>query len=154
MVTLVLRGRELIIPRGSTSIEPGDHVFVAMRTTVKPLIDLLFAPDSAAVGLPEGLGVCFPGYTTLGQLQRFFALPDSMDVEPKLKILSSILQGRGNNIRHQIAPLLLTTLEPIAANQSALVVKVTVNAWAMNALHPAPAAAGDGRHPDSQTGII
>lgn len=100
VVTLVLRGRKLIIPRGSSSIEPGDHVFVAMRTEVKPLMDRVFAPDSAPVDLPEGLAVCFPGYTTLDQVERLSALSDVLNDVSESTTLSGILQQRGGNVRY------------------------------------------------------
>ena len=42
LVALVVRRDNVIIPRGSTSLEPGDHVFIAMRTRLKPLLTCLF----------------------------------------------------------------------------------------------------------------
>ncbi len=74
LVTLILRGREVVMPRGSTALQPGDHVFVALRTQLLPLINRLFEAE-AAVPLPAGLALCFQAATTAGQLQRFFDLP-------------------------------------------------------------------------------
>lgn len=48
LVSLIVRGREVVMPRGPTTIEPGDHVFVALRTQLQPLIDRLFDPAGAA----------------------------------------------------------------------------------------------------------
>jgi cell volume regulation protein A len=41
-VTLIVRGRELIAPKGSTRIEPGDHVYVVATDADRPLVELLF----------------------------------------------------------------------------------------------------------------
>ena len=45
VVTLILRGRDVVMPRGTTTLDPGDHVFVAMRTALQPQLDRLFAAD-------------------------------------------------------------------------------------------------------------
>lgn len=46
-VLLVVRGPRLIPARGSTLLEPGDHVFLFARAADRPLIELLFgAPGS------------------------------------------------------------------------------------------------------------
>jgi cell volume regulation protein A len=41
-VLLVVRGTRMIPPRGSTVLEPGDHVFLFARAADRPLIELLF----------------------------------------------------------------------------------------------------------------
>ena len=46
-VTLLVRGGELIAPKGDTSLEPGDHVYVFSRPEDRAFIQLLF-------GRPEG----------------------------------------------------------------------------------------------------
>jgi cell volume regulation protein A len=46
-VTLVVRGRELIAPKGDTVLEPGDHVYVITRPEDAAFIQLIF-------GRPEG----------------------------------------------------------------------------------------------------
>lgn len=40
--TLIVRGKQLIAPRGQTVLEPGDHVFVFSRPEDRPFIQLLF----------------------------------------------------------------------------------------------------------------
>ena len=40
--TLIVRGQQLIPPRGQTMLEPGDHVFVFSRPEDRPFIQLLF----------------------------------------------------------------------------------------------------------------
>ena len=45
--TMIVRGQELIAPKGATVLEPGDHVYVFARPEDEPFIRLLF-------GRPEG----------------------------------------------------------------------------------------------------
>lgn len=40
--TLVVRGRQLIAPRGHTALEPGDHVYIFARPEDRPFIQLMF----------------------------------------------------------------------------------------------------------------
>jgi len=75
VATLVVRDGEMIMPRGATQLRPGDHVFVAMRSRLKPLMDRLFDPYADTPDLDPGLDVDFHAATTLGQLHRFFGLP-------------------------------------------------------------------------------
>jgi cell volume regulation protein A len=46
-VSMIVRGEELVPPKGQTRLEPGDHVYVFSRTDDLPYIQLLF-------GRPEG----------------------------------------------------------------------------------------------------
>lgn len=50
VVAMIVRDQEIIAPRGSTRIEPADHVFVVMRPEARPLVDDLFRRD----GEPSG----------------------------------------------------------------------------------------------------
>jgi len=75
VVTLVVRGTEVIMPRGATALRPGDHVFIAMRAWLKPLMDRLFDPSAETPPLAPGLRLAFHAQTTVGQLHRFFGLP-------------------------------------------------------------------------------
>ena len=82
VVTLILRGREVLMPRGSTTVLPGDHVFMALRTALEPLIDRLFDPDPEPAVLPPGLRLSLPASTSLEQLHRFLGLPLPPGLEP------------------------------------------------------------------------
>ena len=126
VVTLVVRGRQVMIPRGATALEPGDHVFVALRSAVKPLIERLFAPDAAAVPLPEGAALSFPASTTLAQLQRFFVLPDPLIGSQPGDTLGELLRRQGARRQLQLGPLALTALEPVPADDGSEVVRVTI----------------------------
>jgi cell volume regulation protein A len=73
-VTLVVRDGRVVVPRGATALRPGDHVFVAVRTDLRPLLDRLFDPDAETPPLAPDLTVEFAAAATLGQLHRFFGL--------------------------------------------------------------------------------
>ena len=42
LVTLIERGRDVVVPKGSTRLEPGDHVCVYVLPAERTLLDLLF----------------------------------------------------------------------------------------------------------------
>jgi cell volume regulation protein A len=46
-VTLIVRGNRLIPPRGSTRLQPGDHVYVLAQPEDQPLIQLMFGRPEA-----------------------------------------------------------------------------------------------------------
>ncbi len=80
VVSLIVRGQEVVMPRGSSMLLPGDHVFVALRTALEPLIDRLFDPDPEPTVLPEGLRLSFHAATTVEQLHRVLGLPLAPDL--------------------------------------------------------------------------
>jgi cell volume regulation protein A len=75
VVSLIVRGREVVMPRGTTVLMPGDHVFVAMRIRLEPLINRLFEPDPEPPELPVDLSLSFHAATTVEQLLGFYGLP-------------------------------------------------------------------------------
>jgi len=47
-VTLILRGKDLIVPKGHTTLLAGDHVYVATTHEDRPFVQLLFGrPEDA-----------------------------------------------------------------------------------------------------------
>ena len=90
VVTLLVRDDEVVMPRGATRLRPGDHVFVAMRRRLVPLMDRLFDPYAETPGLAEGLTLQFHAQSTLGQLHRFFGIPGpTWSVEPVGALLAA-----------------------------------------------------------------
>jgi cell volume regulation protein A len=75
VVSLIVRGREVVMPRGTTVLMPGDHAFVAMRMNLEPLINRLFEPDPEPPELPVDLSLSFHAATTVEQLLGFYGLP-------------------------------------------------------------------------------
>ncbi len=75
VVSLIVRGREVVMPRGTTVLMPGDHVFVAMRIQLEPLINRLFEVDPEPPEFPRDLVLSFHAATTVEQLLGFYGLP-------------------------------------------------------------------------------
>lgn len=77
VIAMIARGQRVIPPRGSTRIEPGDHVFFVLNRRVRPQVEHLFA-DVAAMPAPvRGPGaVEFPlrGDTRLAELEEFYGV--------------------------------------------------------------------------------
>jgi cell volume regulation protein A len=124
VVTLVVRNETVIMPRGATALEPGDHVFVAVRRRVKPLVDRLFAPASALPPLPAGVRLLFPAYTTRAQLQRFYALSEPIPPAAAAETVGRVLERALERGKEQAAlgPLSIT------ATNDADVIAVAVTA--------------------------
>jgi len=75
VVAMITRGEEIIPPRGSTRIEAGDHVFVVMRSGMKPLIDRAFSDRDAPVEeLPPAVEFPLSGHTTVADLADFYGV--------------------------------------------------------------------------------
>jgi cell volume regulation protein A len=124
VVTLVVRDETVIMPRGATALEPGDHVFVAVRRQVKPLVDRLFAPASALPPLPAGARLLFPASTTRAQVQRFFALTEPLPAAVAAETVGRVLDRALERGEEQAAlgPLSIT------ATNDADVIAVAVTA--------------------------
>jgi cell volume regulation protein A len=104
VVTLIVRGADVIMPRGVTPFRPGDHVFIAMRTRLKPLMDRLFDTSAETPPLPSGLTLAFHADSTVGQLQRFFGIPEPIwSNEP----IRSFLEASGEEQPARLGPFLV-----------------------------------------------
>jgi potassium/hydrogen antiporter len=86
VIALLTRNNEIIPPRGSTRILPGDHVFVVLRPETRPLVDRIFgtrAGSEPPLDLPPELPL--QGSATVADLQEFYgiqvAAPGSTSLE-------------------------------------------------------------------------
>lgn len=75
VIALISRGEEMIPPRGSTSIQAEDHVFVVLRPGVRPLVDRIFSADPhlAEERLPV-LEFPLQASTTVADLEEFYGI--------------------------------------------------------------------------------
>ena len=71
------------MPRGTTVLMPGDHVFVAMRTQLEPLINRLFDPDPEPAVLPAGMRLSFHAAICLEQLHDCLGLRLPQGINPE-----------------------------------------------------------------------
>ena len=75
VIAMVARGREMIPPRGSTVLEPGDHAFVVVRPEVRSLVERAFALTEDASGdLAPGLEFHLSGRVRIDQLEEFYGI--------------------------------------------------------------------------------
>ncbi|MGH7572254.1 MAG: potassium/proton antiporter [Gemmatimonadota bacterium] len=73
LVAMIVRGQQVIPPRGSTQIIPGDHVFVLLHPAVRTLVDRVFSRAEPASLAPAAE---FPlrGTTRIGDLEEFYGI--------------------------------------------------------------------------------
>lgn len=70
VVAMIVRGQDLVVPKGSTLILPGDHVYVTLRPSARWLLDHVFSPGASPL-LAEPLR----GSMTLAELEQHHGLP-------------------------------------------------------------------------------
>lgn len=90
VVAMIARGNDIVPPRGSTRIKPGDHVFVVLRPGARPLVDRAFADrDKPATRLPTAFEFPLQGSATVNDLEEFYGIngvaPGEMTLEDLLR---------------------------------------------------------------------
>jgi cell volume regulation protein A len=92
LIAMVVRGNEVIPPRGSSQILAGDHIFVLLREEVRTLVDRIFGASSGEDDEPEAT-VEFPlrASTRVGELVLFYDI--NLDL-PAEKSLGKVLHER------------------------------------------------------------
>ena len=92
VIAMIVRDKQVIPPRGSTQILPGDDVFVLLRPAVRALVEHVFAPEMEDAWLPA-TAVEFPlrGTTRLGEVEEFYGIP--IDA-PADQTLDQFLRGQ------------------------------------------------------------
>lgn len=75
VVALITRDTQIIPPRGSTEILPGDHVFIVLRPETRSLVDHLFrSGDDAGTELTLDMEFPLQGSTTVADLRDFYGM--------------------------------------------------------------------------------
>lgn len=95
------------MPRGGTPILPRDHVFIAMRSKLKPLITCLFDPCPASQKLSPGLKLDFPADSTVAQVHLFFGMPEPVNNQGKRSI-GSLITEEETDQSTRLGPFLVT----------------------------------------------
>ncbi|XZE55739.1 potassium/proton antiporter [Planctomycetaceae bacterium SH139] len=75
VLALIVRQQHIMLPKGNSQLESGDHVIVVLRPQVRPLVDRLFARqhhDIAKVGLPTTLEFPLRGTIRVEELEGFY----------------------------------------------------------------------------------
>jgi cell volume regulation protein A len=75
VVAMIVRDKQVIPPRGSTRILPGDDVFVLMRPAVRALVEHVFGDAEVDSWLPAA-AMEFPlrGTTRIGEVEEFYGI--------------------------------------------------------------------------------
>ncbi|MEW5929819.1 MAG: potassium/proton antiporter [Gemmatimonadota bacterium] len=93
VIAMITRGQRVIPPRGSTRIEPGDHVFFVLgrgtEARVQRLFDDVGGPAAAA---PPPLEFPLRGDTRLGELEEFYGV--RVAAEDEEMTLDELMRGR------------------------------------------------------------
>lgn len=74
VIALISRDGSLIPPRGSTTLLPGDHVFVVLRHEARALVDRIFSRDAAGDLVPPLVEFPLAGETTVEELWEFYGV--------------------------------------------------------------------------------
>ena len=75
VVAMIVREKQVIPPRGSTQLRPGDDVFVLMRPAVRALVEHVFSGSEEETWLPA-TAVEFPlrGSTRISEVEEFYGI--------------------------------------------------------------------------------
>jgi cell volume regulation protein A len=74
VIAMIVRDKQVIPPRGSTTLLAGDHVFVLLRPAVRGLVEHVFAPTDAEDWLPAAMEFPLRGTTRLAEIEEFYGI--------------------------------------------------------------------------------
>lgn len=97
VIAMIVRDQQIIPPRGSTRIEPGDHVFVVLRHEARTPVDRLFSRGSERNAIPLRLEFPLSGNTTVSDLAEFYGI--EIDADPA-HTLARLLRDRLGEVPH------------------------------------------------------
>jgi cell volume regulation protein A len=74
LVAMVVRGRDLIPPRGSTTVHAGDHVFVLLRPSLRPIVDHVFGRGELAPVVIPASEFPLRGSSRVVDIEQFYGV--------------------------------------------------------------------------------
>lgn len=97
VLAMIVRGREIIPPRGSTPLHPGDHVFVVLKPTVRDIVDRFFARRQTPIEQRQ-VAMAFPldASTTAAEVEEFYGI--HLDPDPTRSLGSILAERLGPNL--------------------------------------------------------
>jgi len=95
LVAMIVRGQEMVPPRGSTQLLAGDHVFVLLRPRTRWLVDRIFAAGGGEVRAePIDAEFYLRGETRLAELEEFYGIAiDAPGVETLHDFVKAHVEG-------------------------------------------------------------
>jgi potassium/hydrogen antiporter len=94
VVAMIVRDQAIIPPRGSTRIEPGDHVFLVLRPGVRLLVDRLFRRRRDPPAIPSETEFPLRGDTRVSELLEFYGIV--LDATPESTLHDVLLARVGD----------------------------------------------------------
>ncbi|HSJ25495.1 MAG TPA: potassium/proton antiporter [Longimicrobiales bacterium] len=95
VVAMIVRESEIIPPRGSTMVLPGDHLFLVMRPGLRSLVDRLFRPRREVHEVPAETEFPLRGDTTVAEMNEFYGV--SLDEDPSATLHDVLLRRIGED---------------------------------------------------------
>jgi cell volume regulation protein A len=74
LVAMIVRGRDLIPPRGSTLVQAGDHVFVLTRPALRGIVDRVFGHGDASEVVPSVTEFPLRGSSRIADIEQFYGV--------------------------------------------------------------------------------
>jgi cell volume regulation protein A len=116
LVAMIVRGQEMVPPRGSTQLVAGDHVFVLLRPRMRWLVDRIFAAGGGGARVQaEDAEFRLRGETRLGELEEFYGISiDAPGTETLDDFIRSNVEGAtkvGSTVR--VGPITLVVREVV-----------------------------------------
>jgi cell volume regulation protein A len=104
VIAMIVRDKQVIPPRGSTKVLPGDDVFVLLRPAVRALVEHVFGPAGEEPWLPVA-AVEFPlrGTTRLGEVEEFYGIRIEAPADQTLDEYLSARLGRPPAVGDRLA---------------------------------------------------
>ncbi|WP_392342980.1 potassium/proton antiporter [Pseudoalteromonas prydzensis] len=95
VVAMITRGTKVIAPRGSTSIDTHDHVFIVLRPELRVFVDWIFSPATGII-LSETFSkpLYLKGYTKVGDILDSYGLDLAHD---RHLTLDEVIRNKVNN---------------------------------------------------------
>ncbi len=97
VVAMVVRGNEIIPPRGVTPIRPGDHCFVVLKPAARDVVDRLFALRQTPLS-ERKVEMAFPldANTTMAEVEEFYGI--RLDPDPNRSLGELLAERLGHNL--------------------------------------------------------
>lgn len=97
VIAMIARGQDVIPPGGRTSIEPGDHVLVAMGPNIGPRVDRLFSLRHSTCKQEMTTFLPLTPDTTVAEMEEFYGI--HLDPNPGRTLGSVLVERLGESLR-------------------------------------------------------
>jgi cell volume regulation protein A len=140
VIALIVRDQQVIPPRGSTLILPGDHVFVLLRPGIRGMVDRVLSRDTGDTTHEGEVDFRLRGATRMADLEEFYGVP--MDA-PRSATLDEVLRERlGADLEEgdalEVGPVVLVVREVVDGHVETVGLTFRPGAAQTDAAEPPP----------------